>query len=289
MSRHDLPHGQGRAFAVASYIGRVMPPMSAAESGEGEGVEAQQPGRVHERQQHADHRRHHHLDHARGGPGDASWPRRCGRARPASAGRRRPHRRRTRRSSGRGTRPRARAGRSGARRSASGTVATSSALRTSAVTITFLRFQRSVSAPENSPKSRYGAASPPRPAPSGSPTRGPVDDDRQRDQRDDAARDREQARGEVPQELLVAEDTERSHAARLCVARADAPGSRRQDRVGGAVDVALGGGGVGDRDADQALARARSWRRASRYRRAGPRRRSRRWSASRRRSRPAPG
>ena len=32
-------------------------------------------------------------------------------------------------------------------------------LRTSAVTITFLRFQRSVSAPENSPKSKYGAAS----------------------------------------------------------------------------------------------------------------------------------
>ena len=34
----------------------------------------------------------------------------------------------------------------------------------------------------------------------------PVDDDRQGHQRDDAARDREQAGGEVPQELLVAED-----------------------------------------------------------------------------------
>ena len=38
-------------------------------------------------------------------------------------------------------------------------MATSSVLRMSAVTITFLRFQRSVRAPENSPKSRYGAAS----------------------------------------------------------------------------------------------------------------------------------
>ena len=38
-------------------------------------------------------------------------------------------------------------------------VATSSALRMSAVTITFLRFHRSVRAPENSPKSRYGVAS----------------------------------------------------------------------------------------------------------------------------------
>ena len=46
-----------------------------------------------------------------------------------------------------------------ANRSASGSEATTSVLRTSAVTITFLRFQRSVRAPEKSPKSRYGAAS----------------------------------------------------------------------------------------------------------------------------------